>query len=288
MTKPIRGVAVFLGLAIFLGSSAGWALEPPGPGELARYLRDGSLAWRLQMARELGNDVVAPALIHNMNITLERLRLEQAGLSEAQIQAIIPSFPSGRKPALKSKGTVKVFALLIDFLDYPSSQSAASINGKLFGDGDGNWPYESLRNYYRRSSYNQLEIQGTTLGWYRPAYTRASIAQTYTARENLIKEALNYYHSHGQDFSQFDNDGNGTIDYFLVVWTGPDNGWANFWWGYFTGFYQSFSLDGSLGPIPERSARSLRSTRPGTPSAFRISMTTTSRSDPRAAWAAWI
>jgi len=244
MKKISRISSVFAALAVFLSASAGWALEPPTKVELVRYLRDGSLFWRIQNARELGNDVVAPELIQGLTSKVERLQLEREGRAEAEIRAILPVFPSGIKPALRNKGTVKVFALLIDFSDYPASQSPASINGKLFGDGDGNWPYESLRNYYRRSSYGQLEIQGNTLGWYRPASTRASMAMTSSARENLIKEALNYYHNQGHNFSQYDNDGNGSIDYFLVLWTGPDNGWANFWWGYFTGFYQSFVLDG--------------------------------------------
>ena len=35
------------------------------------------------------------------------------------------------------------------------------------------------------------------------------------------------------------------IDYFVVVWTGPDNGWGNFWWGYQTSYDdQTVTLDG--------------------------------------------
>lgn len=41
------------------------------------------------------------------------------------------------------------------------------------------------------------------------------MAQTVAAREALIKEALSYFDSQGHDFSQYDNDGNGSIDYFL-------------------------------------------------------------------------
>ena len=67
---------------------------------------------------------------------------------------------------------------------------------------------------------------------------------TTTGRETLIKEALNYFHSQGHDFSQYDNNGDGLIDYFCVFWTGPDNGWANFWWGYYTTWGSSFILDG--------------------------------------------
>jgi len=67
---------------------------------------------------------------------------------------------------------------------------------------------------------------------------------TTAGREALIKEALTFFDAQGHDFSRYDNDGNGTIDYFIVVWSGPNNGWANFWWGYQTSFGSSFNLDG--------------------------------------------
>jgi hypothetical protein len=55
--------------------------------------------------------------------------------------------------------------------------------------------------YYRRSSYSQLEITGNVLGGYKPAYPRSSVVQSTVGREDLIKEALNYYNSEGHDFT---------------------------------------------------------------------------------------
>ena len=233
-------------LSLILAISGGlFALEPPTRQQLARYRLDGTLAQRIAFAKALGNDKVEPGLLQEFRIRAERLRLKSLGMSDAEIDRILPVFPPGIRPGLRNKGNNKVFVLLIDFSDYPSSQTKDSINGKVFGDGVAGYPYESLRNFYRRSSYNQLEIQGSTLGWYRPAYTRASVAQTGTGRENLIKEALNYFDGQGHDFSQYDNDNNGIIDYFLVVWTGPAGPWASFWWGYYTSWYtSSFTLDG--------------------------------------------
>jgi M6 family metalloprotease-like protein len=146
---------------------------------------------------------------------------------------------------MPTKGTVKILALLIAFNDYPAVSPAATIATRLFGDGQGGVPFDSLRNYYRRSSYNQLEIQGDVLGWYTTAYARSTVTETDAGRQSLIKEALNYYDQQGHDFSQYDNDGDGAIDYFCVFWTGPAGEWASFWWGYYTGFYDSsFRLDG--------------------------------------------
>jgi M6 family metalloprotease-like protein len=136
-------------------------------------------------------------------------------------------------------------ALLISFSDYPGVTTPEYFSSRLFGDGVGNPPFDSLRNFYRRSSYNQLTIEGNVLGWYQAPYARGTVAETDQGRQNLIKEALNYYNSQGHDFSQYDNDGDGAIDYFCVFWTGPHGEWAEFWWGYYTWFSDStFRLDG--------------------------------------------
>jgi M6 family metalloprotease-like protein len=219
------------------------ALEPPTRAEIEQYLRDGSYAVRLQKALALGNHRIDPELLRDFRARLRDTAARAVGLAGG---APLSSqrLPSGRRNGLPTRGSVKVFALLIDFPDFPAVNSAAGIESKLFGDGDGGFPYESLRNFYRRSSYNLLDIGGATLGWYRAAYPRASMPQTTSARETLIKEALQYFHNQGHNFAAYDNDNNGVIDYFVVVWTGPNNGWANFWWGYQTSFSTAFILDG--------------------------------------------
>jgi M6 family metalloprotease-like protein len=210
------------------------ALEKPTPEEIERYRRDGSLAERLQRAYALGNHKVRPGLAAD---AAYRLRLElwrQGRISER------PLPPPGWQ-GMPTKGNVKVFALLVSFADYSPTNTPASIAGKLFGNGSGTPPYESVRNFYRRSSYYQLEIGGTTLGWYRTAYPRSSV----TDPEALIEEALSSFDA-GHDFAQYDNDGDGYIDYFLVIWTGPHTGWGSLWWAWYTyGFGDSsFTVDG--------------------------------------------
>ncbi len=239
-----------LGAIVLLLGWAGTlqAMERPTPAQLAQYKADGTLAARAAQAREFGNDKVNPELTLDFQYRMKRLALEQKGLSPAEIDQILPTFPPGTGTRLKNKGVVKVFALLLDFSDYPSDAThyptPGTINAALFGDGvPTDYPRESLRNYYRRSSYSQLDIGGVTLGYYRPAYSRASMAQTTAAREALIMEALTSFDA-TTDFSQFDNDGDGKIDYFCVLWTGPSGPWASFWWGYYTGFGSSFTLDG--------------------------------------------
>jgi M6 family metalloprotease-like protein len=150
-------------------------------------------------------------------------------------------------PVLPSVGQVRIFAVLIDFVDHHYQTDAALVDELLFGDGSGRQPpFDSLRGFYQRSSYGLLDIDGDTLGWYRTSYPRSSISQTTEGREQLIREAISHFDQQGHDFSQYDNDGDGVIEYFMVFWAGPVDEWSAFWFGgYISPFEdQTFVVDG--------------------------------------------
>ena len=206
------------------------ALEPPRPGEMEKYAADGTLGKRLEFAYSLGNHKVSNNLVCRLDSRLN------TGAAMAP--------PLGWQ-GMPTTGNVKILAIMIGFSDYQPNTETELVQGRMFGDGPGAFPYESLRNFYLRSSYGLLEFSGDALGWYITPYPRSSVQESTGGREGLIKEVLNYYDEIGHDFSQYDNDGDGTIDYLVVIWTGPDNGWANFWWGYMTSFQDSsYKLDG--------------------------------------------
>lgn len=217
-------------ILVFLVQSAAPSLEPPRPGEIDRYRADGSFQERASFAKSLGN--------HKFSNGLAQRFLSGMNCGESQA-------PPLDWQGMPTTGNVKILTLMIGFNDYQPNTEAQMVYDRMFGDGPGTFPYESLRNFYRRSSYGLLEISGSALGWYITPYPRASVDESTGGREGLIKEALNFYEDQGHDFSQYDNDGDGVIDYLVVVWTGPDTGWANFWWGYDTYFQDSsYRLDG--------------------------------------------
>jgi M6 family metalloprotease-like protein len=218
-------------IAFFLVQTALFSLEPPRSGEIDKYRADGTLESRINFAKDIGNYKVSKNLVSRFN---------------SRINCSGQMAPPLDWQGMPTKGNDKIFALLIGFSDYEPNTAVEDVNSRLFLDGSaGDYPYESLRNFYRRSSYGLLEISGSTLGWYMAPYPRSSVSETTSGREKLIKEALNHFEAEGHDFSQYDNDGDGAIDYFVVVWTGPDTGWANFWWGYQTYFGDSsYKLDG--------------------------------------------
>jgi len=225
-----------------------YALEPPRPGEIEELEKRGALQSRIEFAKTLGNHKIDDYLLKRAISNIKRSLLQSKGMSFDDVDNIspLPAPPLGWS-GMPTKGDIKIFALLIDFNDYPHVNSQTDVHNKLFGNGDSsNFPYESLKNYYSRSSYGLLNfIEGATLGWYRYNGNRSQIEQTTTGRENLIKQALNYFNSQGHDFSQYDNDNDGYIDYFVVLWSGPKGDWASFWWGFLLSFSdQNYVLDG--------------------------------------------
>lgn len=180
-----------------------YSLEPPKPFELDNLKKSREFQKRQEFAKKIGNHI---------------LKFNERGEKLPGVKG------------LPTSGTPKIFVLLIDFNDYPHTIDSSVIKSMIFGEGDSaNYPYESLKSYYERSSYGKLKIEGDLFGWYRASNLR----DYYTNdAEGLIEEAINYFHSQGNRFEKYDNDGDGEIDYFAVFWTGPDTGWATFWWGW--------------------------------------------------------
>jgi M6 family metalloprotease-like protein len=240
--KTSGAVGTVVGLLVF-GLAAAFALEPPTREQILKYKMDGTLAMRSAQARAIGNHRMPQRMEDRLVRKISGLSLLRKGMTARQVNQVLAPPPVWQ--GMPTSGTVKILALLIDFSDYAGVSAPEDIGSRLFGDGSGTLPYDSLRNFYRRSSYDQLNIEGNVLGWYTTAYARSTVTETYQGRQDLIKEALDYYDQEGHDFTQYDSDGDGDIDYFCVFWAGPHGEWAEFWWGYFTGFYDStYRLDG--------------------------------------------
>jgi len=223
-----RGSLAALILILIFFPVVSRGMEPPDPGEIDNYRLDGSLAERDAFAGKLANHQAHPDLVKRLKA---RLAAQEEGRSLA-----LENLPYAT--GLPATGTPRIFTLLIEFPDYAHVNDASVFANKLFGTGDpAEQPRESLREYYKRSSYNLLDIQGDVLPWYTAAHDR-----WYYGPNSLIKEALQYYES-SYDFAQYDNNGDGKIDFFQVCWTGPDNGWGKLWWAWCDLWQEYFGND---------------------------------------------
>jgi M6 family metalloprotease-like protein len=173
-------------------------------------------------------------------------------VDERDVLALGFNKPKGTA-SLPSLGTARTFCLYIDFPDYPSWFTGAQLDFRLFDQGDTAYYYRSLQWYYQQASYNNLTIEGAVYKhrashnrtYYHPNNSNFFAPQEARRRE-LLTEAINEADASGVDFSQYDNDGDGVVDYYLVVYCGPVGAWSSYWWGYcYTGGYGlPLALDG--------------------------------------------
>jgi M6 family metalloprotease-like protein len=211
-------------------------MQPLSPPEIAELKAEGKWEEYLEFVREIGNYKTHPGLIASLGAKMQRMQLEVQGMTQEE----------------PTVGTVKVFTLLIEFSDYSSANDRDDIHPDLFDEnGDPTAaPYESLRKYYFRSSYGNLDITGTTFNWYNTGSPRPADSGLDTdrqTREDLIVEAISDIcgcapgdpdcpspNCPNHDFTQYDNNGDGTIDYFMVFWAGPTE--QDLWWAYNVNF----------------------------------------------------
>ena len=249
--RSLWSILSTLCLAFCLQAGPSWALQSAPPAEIQLLKESGQFQQSLEMALQRGNHIVLPRLVEKLKLKILKAR----GFDEQQSKLILNSLgtgliqpfatlPPGRQGGLPSTGSPRVFALLLDFTDESPGVTAADIDDMLWGDGDNaDFPLESLTDYYDRASHGLLDLgNGTTFGWIDTGYTRAEAEAL--GREALIKEVLDDLED-SHDFTQYDNDGDGDIEYFIVIWDGPNGAWATFWWGWNLGWNDSsYTIDG--------------------------------------------
>jgi M6 family metalloprotease-like protein len=190
-----------------------------------------------------------PFLVYEVQKKIVAASLKSQGLSTQQVDFGVSSLqPPPVWRGMPTKGTVRIPVFLVDFPDAPHdpSQTVADVQSKMFGDGNSvDYPYESLKNYYQRSSYNQLTITGDVYGWYTAAQPRSyylSLGKPQ-GRVVLMNEILQKYDNE-VNFADYDADRNGKMDALFIKWAGSDNGWANFWWACMSTVSSPITVDG--------------------------------------------
>ena len=156
-----------------------------------------------------------------------------------------------------TKGNAKCLVVPINFAGESSIYTDTNVAGialkeklntAFFGTSDSTDYWESLSSYYYKSSYSQLAISGTVTDY-------INLTQTYTYYENqiisdnsdcstftnqIVQAVLEeLIENRGLNYSDYDSDGDGFIDYMWLVYTCPYNGnestglqWAYTYWFY--------------------------------------------------------
>lgn len=157
---------------------------------------------------------------------------------------------------IPSTGDIKVLVFAVDFSDYTAISSGVSINDiqNAFNGSSNLTNYESLNSYYKKSSYNQLNITADVFGFYRAskpasyyedeyekAYAWNDETNDYLYGEDeitypesdLIYELLTYYDNQ-INYQDYDANHDGYIDGIYILYTAPvsyEYG-SDLWWAY--------------------------------------------------------
>lgn len=152
--------------------------------------------------------------------------------------------------ACPSTGSPSVLVIPVEFPDATASSrgySIENINRVFTGEND----YYSLEEYYYLSSYGALDLQITVIDEWFTAPNNSTYYKNLTRDYNgveieigdqeLMNEALDYLDDK-MDLSQFDSDGNGTIDAVILINTLYVNGENMFNWAFqYRNYYEDES-----------------------------------------------
>ena len=156
------------------------------PQLIAQYATDGTLDDRKARIATLKQFRMAEGNHQRAIYKVQRAALEASGLSPAEAARALTSgpsmaFPFTAQPELQSTGTVKTLTILIDFKDHRAATvlpglMTNGIRDNIYGTGtmatQAFKPHESLHEYYRRASQDQVDVQGNVLGWHNFAKNR--------------------------------------------------------------------------------------------------------------------
>ena len=140
-------------------------------------------------------------------------------------------------------GSPKVLVIPVEFKDITAESKNYTIDKikAAFNGGSGATDYFSVHDYYYQSSYGKLDVQFTVLeSWFMPSqnsshYAEATIdyygEQVFGGDQLIMHEALTELNK-TMDLSEYDTDGNGSIDAVVMINTLEIDDTVDFQWAY--------------------------------------------------------
>lgn len=244
ITLKMRGIWVCFGVVIFvtlLGVTTASAMTPIPFDLIDEFKADGRYDdWLEQVDRVKGYEI-SRDMASNKNI------LSVSGADSAAP----PQRPETGNRWMPTEGTANALVICVEFPDqlHTTSQTISNMYDLMFGAENPqspNYPYESVSAFYKRSSYNKLNITGEVWGWYMAEHNSSYYAQAeHNGNIMLVQEALNYYYSQGETFERFDEDKDGYIDALYIRYANRTNTVGGFWWAYmYYGDMDTYSIGG--------------------------------------------
>ena len=145
-----------------------------------------------------------------------------------------------KRHVIDSVGRPYLTVIPVDFSDYPSSnidpEATSHIKKAFFGDKSGN-NFFSVREFYDKSSYHRLQIEGEVVNrFFRPSYTAATLSglnnanRTGDALKRIYAEAVEWYN--GLGFNRTLAEGDPIYFVYATPYATGKNRRSNMFWAF--------------------------------------------------------
>jgi immune inhibitor A len=152
------------------------------------------------------------------------------------------------------RGAVRVIVVLAQFSDHAMVQAAPHFRDLFFSSGV--LPHGSVKEYFKEASGALVDLVGEVVGPFQLPQTLAFYANNHfgigrptgTARANIMANDAAVAANRTVNFAQYDNDGNGFVDAFIVVHAGgggEQTGNSNDIWSHKSVLASPLSADGT-------------------------------------------
>ena len=157
---------------------------------------------------------------------------------------------------LPSTGNIRALVVPVQFSGTSISSAQLTDLNTAFNGTQTDTGWESVKTYYQKASYGNLnftfDIQGVYNAKYnssyyenyKESYKEDGNTYTRTGEEVVLTEVLSYLESR-LDLTKYDNNNDGVIDAVYLIYSAPvDYDEGDFYWAYTTWYYGENKYDG--------------------------------------------
>ena len=107
--------------------------------------------------------------------------------------------------------------------------------------------WESVSTYYKKDSFNHVDIQGSVLDWYECGKASSTYYNDQSQTTSLFRSAYNHAYNSGVNLKDYDSDRDGFLDGLIIIYGAPDmyhlSGEVSNMWAYTTGLQTTKNLN---------------------------------------------
>ncbi len=195
------------GYAVEKDENSGW-FEYLNVGKDGRFVKTGLMVGKDSPAKS----GIAKGLREARSVVLEKVSAQKAAKAA----------PPPRIAAKDVSGTVKTLVILANFSDTTPVYTSSALNELFNTPGyNQNGADGCVKDYYDQASYGKVDIQATVSQWVNLPQTKAYYGANSGGFDQnprqMVSDAIAALDAAGFDFSPFDANGDGWLDYSLDV-----------------------------------------------------------------------